>query len=99
MKLSSQRLVPPAAQANKTAIELLRAWVVNNGLQCGVRIGQGENEPILWGVLISDVARHVADALNKQSGRPQRDVLEQIREVFNNELDAPRAATSGSFTQ
>jgi hypothetical protein len=99
MKLSSQRLVPPAAQANKTAIELLRAWVVNNGPQCSVRIGQGENEPILWGVLISDVARHVADALNKQSGRPQRDVLEQIREVFNNELDAPRAATSGSFTQ
>jgi Domain of unknown function (DUF5076) len=98
MKLSSQLPVPPA-QANKTAIELFRALVVNNDLQCSVRIGQGENEPILWGVLISDVARHVADTLNKQSGCPQREVLEQIREVFNNELDAPTAATSGSFTQ
>jgi hypothetical protein len=99
MKLSSQLPVAPTAQANKNAIELLRARVVNNGLQCSVRVGNGEAEPLLWGVLISDVARQVADALNKQSGILQKDVLNRIREVFNDELDAPTAATSGSFTQ
>jgi hypothetical protein len=99
MKLSSQLPVPPAAQADKKSVELLRAWVVNKGLQCSIRIGNEDHEPILWGVLISDVARHAADAINKQNGSSKADVLNQIREVFNSELDAPTAETSGSFTQ
>jgi Domain of unknown function (DUF5076) len=99
MKLSSQLPVPPSAHADKHSVELLRAWVVNKGLQCSIRVGHEENEPILWGVLISDVARHAADAINKQNGLSKADILNQIREVFNDELDAPTAETSGSFTQ
>jgi Domain of unknown function (DUF5076) len=98
--LKSKELAPPpAAQNASDATEMLRAWVVNKGLQCSMRVGNDENEPILWGVLISDVARHAADALNKQHGWPKQEVLEQIREVFNSELDSPTAETSGGFTQ
>src|ERR1700741_3443492 len=96
---SKELTPPPAASAAHDAVEMLRAWVVDKGLQCSIRVGKEANEPILWGVLISDVARHAADALHKQHGWSKQEVLDQIRDVFNSELESPTADTTGDFTQ
>jgi hypothetical protein len=45
------------------------------------------------------VARHVANALHESTGADVADVLEHIRDVFNDELDEPTSPASGGFVQ
>ncbi len=92
--------VPPGIAGDDDAREMVRAWVAHQGLHCTLNLGQwGEREAIGWGVLLSDVARHVANALHEQSGVDPQAVLEQLREVFNDELDEPTAEADGGFVQ
>jgi hypothetical protein len=68
--------VPEAATTDQHSREMLRAWVIDNGLHCSLDVGgAGENEAILWGILLSDVARHVADAEEETEGTPSGDTL------------------------
>src|SRR4051812_9056881 len=86
--------IPPAADRGRESIELIRAWIVDDALYGppgrGVWAG-GENlpEPIGWGVLLADIARHVANALQKSDGRDRAHFVRDLRQVFNNELDEP----------
>ena len=66
--------IPPAAADGRKSVELVRAWIVDDGLHCslrpGVWPGGGESyEPIGWGLLLADVARHAADALYQADRR------------------------------
>ena len=93
-------LSPPSAQSDPKSREMLRAWVAHEGLHCSLNIGTwGEKEEIGWGVLLSDAARHVADALFKEKGIKQSQTLREIQRVFNDELDGPTADTQGEFIQ
>jgi hypothetical protein len=56
-----------------------------------------EQAPIAWGILLSDIARHVADALQQSYGLEKSEVLARMRSVFDTELDRPTAATKGKF--
>ncbi|HYE25835.1 MAG TPA: DUF5076 domain-containing protein [Clostridia bacterium] len=81
---------PPAARDNANAVELLRAWIVDNGLQCSMNIGGfGEHELEMWGVLLSDIARHVADAHHQVEGGDLQEALNTIRENFDREISTP----------
>ena len=90
--------IPPSARSDKKAQEMIRAWAAHQGLHCSLSVDNwGENECIGWGILLTDVARHVADALHKQKGWDQAHVLGEIRRVFNAELDNPTADPHGKF--
>ena len=92
--------IPPGAMTDPESREMIRAWVAHQGLHCSLNLGAwGENETIGWGILLSDVARHVADALFKEKRIPQAATLAEIRRVFDDELDTPSAETSGEFVQ
>ena len=91
--------MPPQIAKAKEAGELLRAWIADNGLVCSLDIGRfGDDELTMWGILMSDVVRHVADALHQQDGIPAVDAIEKIRKVLNAELTSPTAETWGSFS-
>jgi hypothetical protein len=90
--------VPEAASNDQHSREMLRAWVIDNGLHCSLDVGRaGENEAILWGILLSDIARHVANAVEEAEGTPTEDTLRMIRAHFNAELESPSAGTTGKF--
>ncbi len=92
--------IPPGAEADPKAIEIVRAWVAHGGLHCSINAGAWDkDEAIGWGILLSDIARHAADALAKAKGRDRRAFLGELQRVFNDELDAPSAETSGDFVQ
>ena len=91
--------IPPPAKTAKQADELVRAWIADNNLICSLDIGRfGEEEAIMWGVLVSDIVRHVADALHQQQGMAVEEAIEKIRKVLDSELTAPTAETKGSFS-
>jgi len=63
--MSASLEVPPGAKSDKQATELIRAWAAHGGLQCSLNINawSGEQTTIGWGILLSDIARHLSNAL------------------------------------
>ena len=92
--------VPPDANSDRNACELVRAWAAHGGLQCSLDVDVFPEEHALigWGILLSDIARHVADALYERKNIDRSQTLSEIRAVFNSELNSPTAGTQGQFT-
>jgi Domain of unknown function (DUF5076) len=89
--LSQELPIPTDVLSDKNAWELIRAWAAHAGLVCSPNpeAWPKDQAPVAWGILLSDVARHVADALHQAHG--------QLRDVFDKELDQPSAETKGNF--
>ncbi len=86
--------IPPAAARDRAAVEVVRLWIAGGKQHVTLLIGAW-NEPALWGIVLADLARHVANAFEQQSGAdPERTVL-RIRELFDAELDAPTDIPTG----
>src|SRR3954463_13520726 len=93
-------LIPPTAQTDPNSMEVVRAWIANGGLHCSLSpLAWPEKEAIGWGILTSDIIRHVADALHRERGFDKQETIEKIRQVLNDELDAPTAEATGDFVQ
>jgi hypothetical protein len=88
-------VIPPEAEVDPKAGELLRAWVSKGGLHCSLKPTVWE-DPGSWGILLADVARHVASAL-QESGKHPIDTLERIRRAFQAEMEFPTEKPTGSF--
>jgi hypothetical protein len=57
---------PEPAALDGESFEVIRAWVANKGLHCVVRVGQEDVR--MWGVLLADLLRYVADAEQEERG-------------------------------
>ena len=90
--------VPPSARSDKSAHEVLRAWTAHGGLHCSLNVDSwGDEERTVWGIILTDVVRHVANALNEAKGWDRTETIREIRRVFNAELDTPTADPSGQL--
>lgn len=96
--MQSELPIPPSALSDRDGRELIRAWAANNGLHCSLNVGSwGDNELVAWGIVLTDVVQHVADALKEDKGWDKAETIREIRRVFNTELDSPTAEASGGF--
>jgi len=98
---NAQLSVPGAAIADSNSVEIMRAWIASNGLHCSIKVGIWENKPDVnerhaWGIVLADLARHVADAFSL-SGMDKGQTLSMIRQAFLVELKDPTSGTSGEF--
>ena len=57
----------------------------------------GDDERTTWGILLTDLARHVADALYQAKGWDKAETMKKIRRVFNPEPDTSPAEPSGNL--
>ena len=80
-------LKPPPTALEKGGTEILRAAIVEGGLH--VSILPAFDDPEAWGMLIADVARHVARIYRTESNMPEDRTIERIRNIFDAEMDAP----------
>ena len=99
-KVKNELRIPPNALSDKSAKELVRAWAAHGGLHCSLNVNNwGDNERIAWGILLTDIARHVANAMYEQKGLSKEETIREIKKVFNAELNSPTAEPSGGFTR
>lgn len=84
--------VPFAAHEAKEAGEVLRAWIVDGALH--VSLQRGFEDPAVWGVLLGDVARHVAKIFETENVCSEGEALETIKATLDAEWDAPRESTT-----
>ena len=91
--------IPPGARSDKQASELIRAWAAHGGLQCSLNVDawSGDQTTIGWGILLSDIARHVSNALYESRRLDRTQTLAQIQKVFNSELESPTTDANGNF--
>jgi len=79
-------VIPPTA-LEQGGVEVLRAAIVDGGLHISLR--RAFDDPEAWGMLIADVARHVARIYATEGKFPEEQTLERVRAMFNAEMDAP----------
>lgn len=90
--------IPPAALRDAEALELARVWIAERGLHCSLRgrlyADAGvSGETTAWGVILADMAGHVADA--PRAWAPGADLLDALAERFNAEVASPTSERRG----
>lgn len=78
--------IPPAA-LEQGGVEVLRAVVVDGELHVSLRRAFDEPDP--WGMLIADVARHIARIYATESHLTQDAALARVRAIFDAEMNQP----------
>ena len=87
-------VVPPEAKSDPQAVEIARVWAAHGGQHVSLDPSLWE-DPLAWGIVLVDLARHVANALEKLKGKSKREVLERIREGFDAEWSNPTDEAKG----
>ena len=78
--------IPPAVM-DQGGVEVLRAIIVDGGLQVSLR--RAFDDPEAWGMLIADVSRHIARIYASEKNMPEDETLARIRSIYEAEMDAP----------
>ena len=95
-----EAIIPPAAIADPTSCEILRAWVANQTLDVSLVIpGEWGKNPEYWGIVLADLMHHLANAYHKDSGLDPAETIQRIHELMATELSSRSASTYGDFIQ
>jgi Domain of unknown function (DUF5076) len=86
-KLIRELEVPPIANSNPQATEVLRVWAAP-GLPQQLTLRITWKDSGAWGLLLADVARHAAKAYANE-GYNAADVLARIRQLLDAEFSSP----------
>jgi hypothetical protein len=86
--------LPPAAEADPQAFEAVRVWITGGRQHVSLRHNVWP-DPAIWGLLLVDLARHVANALSQASCRDRVEVLARIKAGFDVEWAKPTDQPEG----
>lgn len=90
--------VPPPAAADPRAIEMLRVWA-SNGLQ-HVSINPGLwSDPANWGMMLVDLAKHIANAYEQSDQMSRAVALDRIKCGFDAEWAVETDDVSGELAK
>lgn len=78
---------PPGVRTASRAMELARIWIVDNKQQITLS-GNLWDDPAAWGLMLVDLARHVANAYESQ-GQDRSQVFSRILAAFDAECRHP----------
>jgi hypothetical protein len=90
--------VPDEADDAGEAHELVRGWLIDNRLVCSLFPSAFE-DPAVWGVLLADIAHHIANALAEVEGADRAAVLGAIGRAWETEMRSPTDEHTGRFVE
>ena len=82
--MAKEQPIPPDALTNESAVEVLRAFVVDGGLS--ISFVRAFDDPQMWGMVLVDIARHAARAYQKEGAMSEAEALASIVDMFTAEL-------------
>lgn len=88
--------IPPLAEQDAGARELLRVWAAGGKQHVSLAAGLWR-DPAAWGVVLADLSRHLARAHAQTAQMPEREVLERIREALEAEWGYPTDEPNGGL--
>jgi uncharacterized protein DUF5076 len=87
--------IPSAAKDASTSLEIARVWAADGKQHVSLATGLWK-DPAAWGLMLADLARHVANAYYELEGRPRDEVLSRIRTGLDAEWSHPTDRPTGS---
>lgn len=79
-------------------MEILRVWIANKGQHVSLRAGIWE-DPASWGIMLADLARHIANMFHQDAGMDTGEALVRIGSVFAIELTSPTDEPTGDLSR
>ncbi|MEM6795791.1 MAG: DUF5076 domain-containing protein [Acidobacteriota bacterium] len=77
---------PAGVEVGEESIEILRAWIIDEHLECAIAPRAFE-QPEVWGMLLADLARQVADGWAASGDDAEAaEALDRIVSVLGKEL-------------
>jgi hypothetical protein len=95
--------IPAPTRRDPKSVEMVRTWIAEGDMFVVLNVGfweeqgRGIDERDAWGMLMADMARHIANAHETEYGRDPRETLNVIREAFEREIMKPTSSHSGRF--
>jgi len=88
--------VPDEVRVDPQSFEIVRVWIANEGQHVSLRAGVWE-DAAAWGILLADLARHVANSYEEIGLMDGLSALHRIKEVFDAEFASPTDDPSGEI--
>ena len=88
MKHENELLIPPAAEEDPKALEVIRVWVAKGGQTCEPQSSRLEGSASL-GNRAGDLAGHVANAYEQALGLNRTETMRKITDLLVAELTNP----------
>jgi hypothetical protein len=88
--------VPAAVSSAENAFEIARIWITEDCQHISLATDIW-NDPAAWGLMLVDLARHVARAYEQREGRDPEKVLARIKEGFDAEWNNPTDTPKGNI--
>lgn len=80
--------LPKDAVRDSGALEILRVWIKGEHQQLACRADIWE-DPAAWGLMLVDIARHIAHAYGEERGTNPASLLSRIKQGPEAEWSAP----------
>lgn len=96
MAQSDQLRIPDSARTDSKSFELLRVWVAHQDQHISLRVGVWE-DPGAWGMMLADLARHIANSFKQVDHRDPVQALEEIRAGFDAEIQSSAEPIQGEI--
>jgi Domain of unknown function (DUF5076) len=92
--MNGELLAPPAAEADPSAVEVVRVWVARGGQHVSINPFVWK-DPQAWGIVLADLARHLANAYQQELGLDTKETMTKITDLFVAELTNPTDTARG----
>jgi hypothetical protein len=87
--------IPDAAKADSKSVEILRIWLSDGSQPVSLKTGV-RNDPAAWGLLLADLAQHVAN-FYAAAGKDREATLQRVLDGFRMERESPTDEPSGGI--
>ena len=95
--------IPDAATRDEAALEILRAWNSDAGLQCSLLVGvglkDGGDDMAAWGYALADIAWEIAVAVESRRGLSMAATIARIQQALEAEIREDRHDIRGDFVE
>ncbi|MGA9981100.1 MAG: DUF5076 domain-containing protein [Candidatus Sulfotelmatobacter sp.] len=91
---NQQLSIPEAATRDSKAVEVLRVWLAGEQQHVSIRVGVWD-DPAGWGIMLADLARHVASSYQQSKGFDRFRTLQRIKAGLDAELASPTDEPTG----
>ena len=92
--MKNELLIPPTAEEDPNAVEVARVWVAKGGQHVSLNPFVWP-DPEAWGIVLADLAGHLANAYLQEAGLDRQETLRKITDLLVAELRDPTDTARG----